>query len=42
MIESILRAHGLRTGLLTSPHLTRVNERIVIDGRPISNRAFAE
>ncbi len=42
MIESILRAYGLRTGLLTSPHLVRVNERIVIDGRPISNRAFAE
>ncbi len=42
MIESVLRAYGLRTGLLTSPHLIRVNERIVIDGRPISNRAFAE
>ncbi len=42
MIESILRAYGLRTGLLTSPHLVRVNERIVIDGRPITNRAFAE
>ena len=42
MIESILRAYGLRTGLLTSPHLVRVNERIVIDGRPISNRGFAE
>jgi dihydrofolate synthase/folylpolyglutamate synthase len=39
--ESILRAYGLRTGLMTSPHLTRVNERIVIDGTPISNRAFA-
>ncbi len=39
--ESILRAYGLRTGLLTSPHLVRVNERIVIDGRPISNRALA-
>ncbi len=38
--ESILRAYGLRTGLLTSPHLVRVNERIVIDGRPISNEAF--
>jgi dihydrofolate synthase/folylpolyglutamate synthase len=36
MIESILRAHGLRTGLLTSPHLVRVTERIVIDGEPIS------
>lgn len=42
MIESILRAYGLRTGLLTSPHLVRVNERIVIDGRPISNAAFSE
>jgi dihydrofolate synthase/folylpolyglutamate synthase len=42
IIESILRAYGLRTGLLTSPHLVRVNERIVIDGVPISNRSFAE
>jgi dihydrofolate synthase/folylpolyglutamate synthase len=40
MIESILRAHGLRTGLLTSPHLVRVNERIVIDGEPISNESL--
>ncbi len=42
MTESILRAYGLRTGLMTSPHLVRVNERIVIDGQPISNRALAE
>jgi dihydrofolate synthase/folylpolyglutamate synthase len=41
MVESILRAYGLRTGLMTSPHLLRVNERIVIDGQPISNRALA-
>ncbi len=39
--ESILRAFGLRTGLLTSPHLQRFNERIVIDGEPISNEALA-
>ena len=26
MIESLLRAHGLRVGLMTSPHLQRVNE----------------
>jgi dihydrofolate synthase/folylpolyglutamate synthase len=38
--ESILRAYDLRTGLLTSPHLVRVNERIMIDGEPISNEAF--
>ena len=37
MIESILRAYGLRTGLMTSPHLVRINERIVIDGEPISD-----
>ncbi|MDQ1598189.1 MAG: dihydrofolate synthase / folylpolyglutamate synthase, partial [Microbacteriaceae bacterium] len=38
--ESILRAYGLRTGLFSSPHLVRVNERILIDGDPISNEAF--
>lgn len=37
MIESILRAHGLRTGLVTSPHLEKLNERIQIDGEPISD-----
>ncbi|TQO21033.1 dihydrofolate synthase/folylpolyglutamate synthase [Rhodoglobus vestalii] len=42
IVESILRAYGLRTGLMTSPHLMRVNERIMIDGRAISNRALAE
>lgn len=41
MIESLLRATGLRTGLLTSPHLERVTERIMIDGEPISDEAFA-
>ena len=40
MIESILRASGLKTGLLTSPHLVKVNERIVIDGLPVSNEAL--
>ena len=37
MIESLLRAHGLRTGLLTSPHLSRFSERILLDGEPISD-----
>ena len=41
MVESLLRASGLRTGLLTSPHLSRVTERIMIDGAPISDEAFA-
>lgn len=37
MIESLLRATGLRTGLLTSPHLHRFNERILIGGEPITD-----
>jgi dihydrofolate synthase/folylpolyglutamate synthase len=41
IVESILRAHDLRVGLLTSPHLVRVNERMTIDGQPITNEAFA-
>jgi len=40
MVEAILRAAGLKTGLLTSPHLVRVNERIMIDGFPVSNEAL--
>ncbi|MBW8872445.1 MAG: bifunctional folylpolyglutamate synthase/dihydrofolate synthase [Leifsonia sp.] len=38
--ESLLRAYGLRTGLLTSPHLVRFNERIVIDGQPIDDESL--
>jgi dihydrofolate synthase/folylpolyglutamate synthase len=42
MIESLLRAHGLRTGLFTSPHLKRFTERIMIDGEPIADAAVAD
>lgn len=41
MLESILRAAGLRTGLYTSPHLERINERIRINGEDISDESFA-
>jgi dihydrofolate synthase/folylpolyglutamate synthase len=41
MLESILRATGLHTGLYTSPHLERINERMRIDGEPISDADFA-
>ncbi len=37
-----MREHGLRTGLFTSPHLTSVTERIVVDGEPLSPRRFVE
>jgi dihydrofolate synthase / folylpolyglutamate synthase len=41
MSESILRHAGLVTGLYTSPHLVRVEERIRVNGRQISARRFA-
>src|SRR5580698_125085 len=40
-LASILTASGLRAGLYTSPHLTRPNERIRINGAEISDDAFA-
>jgi dihydrofolate synthase / folylpolyglutamate synthase len=40
MIESLLRADGLRTGRFTSPHVISVTERITIDGEPISDERF--
>jgi dihydrofolate synthase/folylpolyglutamate synthase len=41
-IERILREHGLRTGRFTSPHLVRLNERISIDGEPVSDQVLYE
>src|SRR6185369_10485613 len=41
-LESILRCAGFRTGLNTSPHLERINERIRVVGAEISDAAFAE
>ncbi|HEX3661642.1 MAG TPA: folylpolyglutamate synthase/dihydrofolate synthase family protein [Acidobacteriaceae bacterium] len=40
-LSSILLAAGYRSGLYTSPHLDRVNERIRIAGTPISDADFA-
>src|SRR6266853_150229 len=41
-LASILRASGLKTGLYTSPHLIRINERIRVHGEEISDDDFAE
>jgi dihydrofolate synthase/folylpolyglutamate synthase len=41
MLERILRESGLKTGLYTSPHLERINERISIAGKEISDEDFA-
>src|SRR5690242_14553539 len=40
-LASILHASGLRTGLYTSPHLVRINERIRINGAEITDVKFA-
>ncbi|WP_242088022.1 folylpolyglutamate synthase/dihydrofolate synthase family protein [Microbacterium lacticum] len=42
IVESIVRAHGLRTGLFTSPHLERFTERVMIDGEPIDDGLVAD
>ena len=42
MIESLLRARGLTTGLVTSPHLHSITERIQLDGQPITPAKFVE
>ena len=40
MAANILTASGHKTGLFTSPHLQRINQRIVVDGKPISDEDF--
>jgi dihydrofolate synthase/folylpolyglutamate synthase len=42
MVERALRHAGHRTGLYTSPHLARIEERIAIDGRPIDEGSFRD
>ncbi|MCU0233834.1 MAG: Mur ligase family protein [Thermoanaerobaculales bacterium] len=41
MAEAILRGHGLRTGLYTSPHLVRVEERVRLGGRAVEPAVLA-
>jgi dihydrofolate synthase/folylpolyglutamate synthase len=40
MLEAILTAAGYRVGLYTSPHLLHYNERVRINGRPVSDDAL--
>ena len=42
MVDELLRGLGLRTGRFTSPHLSDITERIVVDGQPVSERTFVE
>lgn len=41
MMASVLKASGLKTGLFTSPHLFRYNERMQINGKQIEDEDFA-
>jgi dihydrofolate synthase/folylpolyglutamate synthase len=40
MIDTLIRAHGLRTGRFTSPHVESMTERISIDGEPMTEEQF--
>jgi dihydrofolate synthase/folylpolyglutamate synthase len=42
MLAGIMQEHGMRTGLYTSPHLARVEERIRIDGAAIAPSRLRE
>ena len=42
MIAAVLSAAGYRTGLFTSPHLDRIEERIAMDGQPCSGDELAD
>lgn len=41
-LDSMLRSEGKHTGLFVSPHLVKINERIIIDGVPISDGSFCK
>ena len=40
MIERLLMAHDIRVGRYTSPHISKVTERISIDGAPVADSTF--
>ncbi len=42
MIGAISTAAGYKTGLFTSPHLDRVEERLAINGQPCTSEEFAD
>ena len=42
MIASVLKAEGYQVGLFTSPHLHSFRERIQLNGKPVSEKEFAQ
>ncbi|GGD08632.1 bifunctional tetrahydrofolate synthase/dihydrofolate synthase [Halopseudomonas salina] len=41
-LDSLLRRSGLRTGVYTSPHLLTYNERVCVDGQPVSDHQLCD
>ena len=41
-LNSVLTGAGFRCGLFTSPHLVKINERMQVNGVPVSDEMFAE
>ncbi|SHJ95311.1 bifunctional folylpolyglutamate synthase/dihydrofolate synthase [Hespellia stercorisuis] len=41
-LEAMLRAEGQTTGLFISPHLVKMNERIIVNGQQISDEQFID
>ena len=41
-LDAIYRAQGYRVGAYTSPHILKYNERIKIDGKPVSDELICE
>ena len=41
-LESLMLANGLGTGVYTSPHLIRYNERVRVNGDPVDDRKLVE
>ena len=41
-LDSILRHAGKQVGLFTSPHLVRINERIVVNGMEVGDNEFSD
>ncbi|MDD1613997.1 MAG: bifunctional tetrahydrofolate synthase/dihydrofolate synthase [Methylococcaceae bacterium] len=41
-LEAIYRAQGYRVGAYSSPHILKYNERIKIDGKPVSDELICE
>ncbi len=42
MVDTLVRATGLRTGRFTSPHVESITERISLDGEPLTEDQFVE